>query len=204
MKKTLRPQVILYGLFAIGILIGAALGSTLTWAVMALTKAEAASFAPTEPETIDANLVATEAQEKIEEPIDSAVESAVETVTEEATTVVAEPVEELRSYQVGTCEITAYCSCVTCCGIWSEDHPSRVGTGYVQKTASGTIPTAGRTVAVDTDVIPMGAVVWINGVSYIAEDTGSAVKGKVVDVFFDDHETARQFGRQTAEIYYVN
>ena len=202
MKKTLRPQVILYGLLWISVLLGFAFGSTLTWAVMTFTNAKAAPLDHAKAEIVDVNLVVTEENEVTNS--EPTVDFAEEPVTGEAPADEVEPVEELQSYRVGTCEITAYCSCVTCCGIWSEDHPSRIGTGYVQRTASGTIPTQGRTVAVDPDVIPMGAVVWINGVSYIAEDTGNAVKGNVVDIYFgNDHDTARQFGRQTAEVYYV-
>lgn len=47
---------------------------------------------------------------------------------------------------IGTFTATAYCPCVKCCGIWSEDHPSR-GEDYVQKTHAGTIPEEGRTIA---------------------------------------------------------
>ena len=72
---------------------------------------------------------------------------------------------------------------------------------YVQKTASGTIPTAGRTVAVDTDVIPFGTVLIIDGYEYVAEDTGSAVNGNVIDIYFDSHESACEYGVQYKTIY---
>ena len=103
--------------------------------------------------------------------------------------------------ELGEFKTTAYCTCVKCCGIWSQDHPSRVGTDYVQKTASGTIPTAGRTVAVDTDVIPFGTVLIIDGHEYVAEDTGSAVNGNVIDIYFDSHESACEYGVQYKTIY---
>lgn len=72
--------------------------------------------------------------------------------------------------ELGEFKTTAYCTCVKCCGIWSAEHPSRVGTDYVQRTKSGTIPTADRTVSVDPDVIPLGTVLIIDGHEYIAED----------------------------------
>lgn len=58
------------------------------------------------------------------------------------------------------------------------------------KTASGTIATSGRTVAVDPEVVPLGSEVEIvmpDGRVFrrIAEDTGGAVKGKVFDVHVD-------------------
>lgn len=102
---------------------------------------------------------------------------------------------------LGEFVLTAYCPCVKCCGEWSAEHPSRVGTDYIQKTASGTIPTAGRTISVDTSVIPFGTTVIIHGHEYVAEDRGGAIKGNKIDIFFDDHNEALEFGRQTAEVF---
>ena len=102
---------------------------------------------------------------------------------------------------LGEFKTTAYCTCVKCCGIWSQAHPSRSGTGYIQKTASGTIPTAGRTVSVDPSIIPLGSVLTIDGQEYVAEDTGSAIKDNVIDIYFDSHEDALQYGVQTKTIY---
>lgn len=65
----------------------------------------------------------------------------------EPITETAAPEPEL--IELGEFKTTAYCTCVKCCGIWSAEHPSRVGTDYVQRTKSGTIPTADRTVSVD-------------------------------------------------------
>lgn len=110
-----------------------------------------------------------------------------------------EPVVEYIS--LGEFTLTAYCPCVKCCGEWSAEHPSRIGTDYVQKTASGTIPIAGRTVSVDTSVIPFGSIVVINGHEYVAEDRGGAIKGNKVDVYFDSHDEALEFGRQMAEVF---
>lgn len=115
---------------------------------------------------------------------------------------VSAPVEtEPELIELGEFKTTAYCTCVKCCGIWSQEHPSRVGTDYVQRTKSGTIPTEGRTVAVDPDVIPFGTVLIIDGHEYIAEDSGAAVKGNVVDIYFASHEAAVNYGVQTKTIY---
>ena len=97
--------------------------------------------------------------------------------------------------------LTAYCPCVKCCGIWSSEHPSRAGTDYIQKTASGTVPEEGRTIGVDPDVIPYGTVVVINGHEYIAEDKGGAIKRNRIDVYFDSHDDALKFGKQKAEAF---
>lgn len=109
--------------------------------------------------------------------------------------------DEPELIELGEFKTTAYCTCVKCCGIWSAEHPSRVGTDYVQRTKSGTIPTADRTVSVDPDVIPLGTVLIIDGHKYIAEDTGSAVKGNVIDIYFDSHERAVEYGVQMKTIY---
>lgn len=99
--------------------------------------------------------------------------------------VLPEVKRELRSLQ---CELTAYCPCAKCCGNWAGG-----------KTASGTTPTAGRTVGVDPAVIPLGATVYIDGHAYKAEDTG-AFKGAVVDIYMENHEEALRFGRREAAV----
>ncbi|MBY0217760.1 G5 domain-containing protein [Paenibacillus illinoisensis] len=71
-------------------------------------------------------------------------------------------------------------------------------------TASGTTVEEGRTIAVDPSVIPMGWWVYIEGVGYRkAEDTGSAVNGKIIDVFIEDLDSAILFGRQKNKRVYV-
>lgn len=83
-----------------------------------------------------------------------------------------------------TVTATAYCPCVKCCG----------KTDGI--TATGTQATAGRTIAVDPSVIPYGTYITIDGVTYVAEDRGGAVKGAEVDIFFDTHEEALQWGKR--------
>lgn len=60
--------------------------------------------------------------------------------------------------------------------------------------------TEGRTIAVDPDVIELGSTVTINGRDYVAEDIGGAIQGERIDVYFDDHADALEFGVQYAEI----
>lgn len=94
---------------------------------------------------------------------------------------------------MGTFEITAYCT-GTCCSS---------GTGI---TASGQPATVGRTIGVDPDVISLGAkvkIIFADGSEheYIAEDTGSAIKGNIIDLLMNSHEEALKFGRQTCRVY---
>jgi len=71
-------------------------------------------------------------------------------------------------------------------------------------TASGTKVEEGRTIAVDTSVIPMGWWVYIEGVGLRrAEDKGGAIKGKKIDVYFDDVDVATKFGRKKGITVYV-
>lgn len=75
-------------------------------------------------------------------------------------------------------------------------------TGGGNITASGTQVGVG-TIAVDTNVIPLGTKVYIPqfGRVFTALDTGGAVKGNIIDIFFTSGDEARQWGRRTIEIY---
>lgn len=94
-----------------------------------------------------------------------------------------------------TFEATAYESSEISCGRWA-----RYG-----KTRMQTIPSQLRTVAVDPSVIPLGSLVRISGIGvFIAEDTGSAIKGRKVDIFVDSLDQAREFGRKEVVVFYQN
>lgn len=85
--------------------------------------------------------------------------------------------------------VTAYCPCIKCCN----------KTDGI--TASGTKAKQGRTVAVDPRYIPYGTKIIIDGHIYISEDCGGAIKGSNrLDIFFDSHEEALEFGRQTKTV----
>ena len=89
------------------------------------------------------------------------------------------PVEasERNMSSLGTFKITFYCPCRKCSG------------PYGHETSSGAIATEGRTIAVDTKVIPYGTHVHIEGFGeFIAEDTGGKwVQGNHIDVFLESH-----------------
>ena len=64
-------------------------------------------------------------------------------------------------------------------------------------TATGTKPVEGRTIAVDPDIIPLGSVVYIEGYGVrIAEDTGAYTKGDRMDLYVEDWDVAKEFGRK--------
>ena len=56
----------------------------------------------------------------------------------------------------------------------------------------------------DPDVIPLGSVVAIDGVEYLAADTGGAIKGRKIDVCMSTHTEARAFGVQEKEVWLSN
>lgn len=59
-------------------------------------------------------------------------------------------------------------------------------------------------VAVDPDVIPLGTRLYIEGYGYaVADDVGSAIQGNRIDLAFDSHAAAVQFGRQTVMVYII-
>lgn len=71
-------------------------------------------------------------------------------------------------------------------------------------TASGAYVKEGRTIAVDPDVIPIGWWVYIEGIGFRrAEDTGSAIQGNKIDVYFDSESYADKFGRKRGYTVYV-
>lgn len=58
-----------------------------------------------------------------------------------------------------------------------------------------------KVIAVDPRVIPLGTKVYVEGYGYaVAADTGSAVKGYKIDVFFPSKSDAYRWGRRTIKI----
>lgn len=92
---------------------------------------------------------------------------------------------------LGEYKLTAYCACEECCG----------KTDGI--TASGVKAVEGVTVAADTTIHPFGTKLFINGHEYTVQDKGAAIKGNKVDIFFDNHQEALEFGVQHKEIFTV-
>ena len=94
---------------------------------------------------------------------------------------------------LGKYKLTAYCGCKSCSGKWGT------------RTASGRKAKQGRTIAVDRRKIKLGSKVKINGKTYVAEDVGSGVKGKHIDVFFKSHKQTMRFGKKTGvKVYKID
>ncbi|MBG9769305.1 ubiquitin-like domain-containing protein [Bacillus vallismortis] len=62
-----------------------------------------------------------------------------------------------------------------------------------------------KVIAVDPNVIPLGSKVHVEGYGYaIAADTGSAIKGNKIDVFFPEKSSAYRWGNKTVKIKVLN
>lgn len=98
---------------------------------------------------------------------------------------------------VGNYYITAYCACSKCC--WPSTN----------KTASGTTchyesdPMQPTTCAIDRNIHHFGDIFYLKseGRAYVAEDTGSAVKGKHIDLYFPDHSYVQSYGSHWETVY---
>ena len=91
---------------------------------------------------------------------------------------------------LGKYKITYYCPCSRCCGKYT-------------KTASGTTPKAGQTISVDPKKIKLGSKVKIGKKTYIAEDTGGAIKGNRIDIFVNTHKEALRKGIKYKKVYLI-
>ena len=73
-------------------------------------------------------------------------------------------------------------------------------------TASGVKVKENHTIAVDPKLIPLGTLVYIEGIGIRrAEDTGSAIKGAKIDVYIPDLKKARNFGvKKNVKVYVLD
>ena len=87
--------------------------------------------------------------------------------------------------------LTHYCDCLIC-----------TGTAKGSRTASGTKPKQGRTIACDGKTLKMGDIVYIDTIGLrVCEDRGGAIKGNKIDVFVADHNQAVNMGVKKAKVY---
>lgn len=126
-----------------------------------------------------------EPEEVMIEEYDDIIRFRMEDVEVEPDEVTIEPTDKEKVgcpslESLGIFKLTAYCPCEECSGEWGD------------LIATGGRAEEGRTVAVDPEVIPYGTVLVINvdgeWHEYVAEDCGSAVKGRIIDIFFEEHK----------------
>jgi len=105
---------------------------------------------------------------------------------------VEEIIEETIQISLGEYNVSAYCSCSQCCG--KSD-------GI---TFSGEKAVEGITIAADTRVHPIGTKLYIEGIGErVVQDIGGSIYGNRIDVYFDSHSQALEFGRQQLEVWEV-
>lgn len=99
---------------------------------------------------------------------------------------------EYNLVYIGDFKLTHYC-------VEKYEHICGTGDGI---TATGTLATAGRTIAVDPSIIPYGTQVYIEGYGFrIAEDCGGAVNGNHIDIAVDTHEQAINTGTTNGGVW---
>jgi 3D (Asp-Asp-Asp) domain-containing protein len=73
------------------------------------------------------------------------------------------------------------------------------------RTKAGTLPVAGFTIAADPAVLPLGSIVWIEGLGERqVHDIGGAVKGRNVDMYVSGCKEARAWGHQSRRIHVLH
>jgi 3D (Asp-Asp-Asp) domain-containing protein len=108
--------------------------------------------------------------------------------------------------RVSLMEVTGYCNCGKCCS-WEyawiglgqpvvSKGPNRGKPKQIGLTSSGLEARHG-TIAADTTRLPYGTLIEVPGYGLgRVEDTGGAIQGNRLDLWFADHAQALQWGRQ--------
>ena len=92
---------------------------------------------------------------------------------------------------LGTYRVTAYCLCPKCCGKWSDG-----------RTANNHLIMDGERFCAAPSSIPFGTMLIIEGYGKAEVlDRDSAIKGKRLDVYFDTHQEALNWGVKYIEIF---
>lgn len=135
-------------------------------------------------------------EEILEEPVSNVVEKGTKSIV-----VTSRGNTDYK--KVLTMTATAYDLSFESCG-------KKPGDKYYGITASGTKARPG-VVAVDPKVIPLGTKLYIESLDgstdygfAVAEDTGGAIKGNKIDLFFQSSTDVYNFGRKKVKVYILN
>lgn len=123
--------------------------------------------------------------------------------TTEATEQIAEPEESVESkfINLGEFRITAYCGCSICCGDYGKNRPIDENGKSIVYTANQTVAVEGVTIAADISIFPYGTTLYIDGHQYTVQDRGGAINGNRLDIYFENHQDALNFGVQYKEVF---
>lgn len=114
---------------------------------------------------------------------------------------ITEEVKEPEVISLGEYRLTAYCGCSKCCGKWGENRPLDESGKPIVYTANMSIAKEGVTIAADINILPYDTKVIIDGHEYIVQDKGGVINGNRIDIYFESHQDALNFGVQYKEIY---
>ena len=112
--------------------------------------------------------------------------------------------QAVEPVSLGVFKLTAYCSCGICCGKWANNRPLDENGNEIVYGAIGEKLQEGYSIAVDPNVVSYRTEVIINGNTYKAQDCGGGIKGNEIDVYFEDHDKALEFGVQYSEVFVKN
>ncbi|MFC6387138.1 peptidoglycan-binding protein [Sporolactobacillus kofuensis] len=132
------------------------------------------------PEKVSSASMATQVNERQNQPGNNQPEKSTRVIRK------METVSAVREFYANSTAYTAHC------------------TGCSGTTATGIDlirnPNA-KVIAVDPSVIPLGTRLYVEGYGYaVAGDTGGAIKGRKIDVFFNNNTDALQWGRRTVKV----
>lgn len=120
---------------------------------------------------------------KIKDAVDKVVAVGTQTSVAQASRGTVTSGEELTVTATAYTPYCTGCSGVTATGINLRNNPDL------------------KVIAVDPSIIPLGTKVYVEGYGYaIAGDTGGAIKGNKIDVFFPTKSQAYNWGRKTVKI----
>ena len=154
---------------------------------------------PVQKSEVSANLRIEAPIEPVDIASDYIIRPLKETTAPEVIEIPEETEVEAEPESLGEFRVTAYCACEKCCGKWALNRPNGIVYG-----AAGVELEAGVSCA---SPLPFGTVIEINGLGeYIVQDRiAQWVVDKygenLIDIYFDDHEAAKQFGLQYHNIY---
>lgn len=107
---------------------------------------------------------------------------------------IPEPVKLAKFVSLGEFKVTAYCSCKKCCYHYAINRPKDENGNEIVYGSTGKVLTPQYSIAVDPRVIPYGTKVYFNKKEHLAQDCGGAIKQNRIDLYFDNHQEALEWG----------
>jgi 3D (Asp-Asp-Asp) domain-containing protein len=169
---------------------------------------------PTERETTSEHVIIIADETTLKSAVYKTTEATLEVAIAAVTEVTTAPTETVEVTDITELDVTAagfpeytyigkfassgYCKCQKCCGKWAW-YP----------TASGAIAVEGVTVGADWATIPAGAVIYIEGFGErIVQDKPAKwiierYNGRILDLYYDCHDTAWAHGVQYVNVWVV-